>query len=295
MIKKTFKKVEGHMIFAEEVKNDRGFKNMTKEERYKWDMIDAPGEYMIIPVDALRVAPEYQRKLQEEEILRFARDWSWLCCGTIIVMKRNREFFVVDGQQRLNAAKRRTDIRQLPCMVFEARNDIKIEADRFVRLNSCKVGLSGTDKYKASIVSEDPVALQVESVLRSHGMKVGESYSSTTCSCARRLMELCRIDADLFKKIFGLAVELHAGAEFNGEILHGLFILEKHLIKYGCENTIFSPYIKNKLKCVGIAGIKKSMIEAHAYWHKGGGTVRAQGILDIINAKRRNRIPGLMQ
>lgn len=32
-------------------------KNMTKEERYKWDMIDAPGKFMLIPVNALKVAP----------------------------------------------------------------------------------------------------------------------------------------------------------------------------------------------------------------------------------------------
>lgn len=273
---------------------NHGLKNMTKEERYKWDMIDAPGEFMPIPINALKVAPEYQRRLQEQEIFRFARDWSWLCCGCLVVMKRNGEFFVVDGQQRWTAAKKRSDISQLPCMVFEARNDIKVEADRFVRLNSCKVGLTGTDKYRASLVAEDPIAIRVESVLVKHGMKVGETYSSTTCSCAIRLMDLCELDADLFEKVFGLAVALHSGAVFNGEILHGLFNLERHLLRINCGETIFSPYVQGKLKVAGVNGIRKSMIEAHAYWHKGGGSVRAQGILDIINTKRKNRIQGLL-
>ncbi len=213
-------------------------------------------------------------------------------------MKRNGEFFVVDGQQRLTAAKKRSDTSrlpwQLPCMVFDARNDIKVEADRFVKLNSCKVGLTGTDKYKASLIAEDPIALRVESVLVKHGMKIGVTHSSITCSCAKRLMDLCELDADLFEKVFGLAVDLHNGAEFNGEILHGLFNLDRHLLRINCGETIFSSYVQGKLKVAGVNGIKKSMIEANAYWHKGGGNVRAQGILDIINTKRRNRIPGLL-
>lgn len=282
------------MSFDASHNGNNGLKNMTKEERYKWDMIDAPGEFMLIPVNALKVSPEYQRRLQEDEIIRFVREWSWLCCGCLVVMKRNGEFFVVDGQQRWTAAKKRSDISQLPCMVFEARDDIKVEADRFVKLNSCKVGLKGTDRYRASLVAEDPIALLVESVLVKHGMKVGETYSSTTCSCAIRLMDLCKLDACLFEKVFGLAVELHNGAEFNGDILHGLFNLERHLIRINCGETIFSSYAQCKLKAAGINGIKKSMSEAHAYWHKGGGNVRAQGILDIINTKRKNRIPGLL-
>lgn len=271
-----------------------GLKNMTKEERYKWDMIDTPGEFMMIPVYDLSVAPEYQRKLQDHEILRFAREWSWLCCGALIVMKRNGGLFIVDGQQRWSAAKRRSDIKAIPCMVFKARNDIKVEADRFVKLNSCKVGLTGVDKYKASLVAEDPIAIKVESILSKHGVKVGVTASATTCACALRLMELCAKDEELFDKVFGLCVGLHAGSEFNGEVLHGLFVLEQHLVKCNCGETIFSAYIQGKLKSAGINAIKKSMTEAHAYWHKGGGNVRAQGILDVINTKRKSRIPNVM-
>jgi len=269
-------------------------KNMTKEERYKWDIIDEPGDYMLVDKRDLTVDPLYQRELKELEIADFVRDWSWVCCGTLIVIMRNGKFFVVDGQQRLTAATRRSDISQLPCMVFSAKDEVKNEAEAFLRINKHRAAISGADNYKAALAAEDETALRVEEILGKHGMKVGKCASGITCGCAALLMRLCAANESLFEKCFAMAVDLHAGADFSGDVLKGLFTLERHLRKIQSSETIFSAYIKGKIFQAGLSGVKRAMAEAHAYWHKGGANVNAQGVLDVVNLKRRQRIPNIL-
>jgi hypothetical protein len=268
---------------------------VSKVDRYKWYMTDKPGEFMMIGVEDLFIAPEYQRNIQATEIARIASAWLWAACGALIVMLRGDTFYIVDGQQRWMAAKRRGDIKQLPCMVYEAKDNIKCEADAFTKINEGRKGLTGLEKFKGHLTSEDDTAVKINRLLQKYGLAVGGSPSSKICSCVQTMMALCSEDEPLFLKVFDLAVKIHAGEAIHGHIIKGLFTAEKYLVRIDFSESVFSQYVSEKLISAGRAGILKSINNATAYYNKGGQTVMAQGIIELINTKRKdlNRIPNI--
>src|SRR5215469_8093958 len=65
-----------------------------------------PGELLRIDKHQLHVDHDYQRRLDNSRIARYAANWSWVSCGTLIVSRRPRDrFAIVDGQHRWEAAK----------------------------------------------------------------------------------------------------------------------------------------------------------------------------------------------
>src|SRR5947207_2595614 len=76
----------------------------------------APGE---LAVDA-----SYQRGLEDTRsrdlIKRIAAHWNWDLCQPLVVARRQGgALYVIDGQHRLEAARQRGDIAQLPCVVLD--------------------------------------------------------------------------------------------------------------------------------------------------------------------------------
>lgn len=76
----------------------------------------APGE--------LDIDPAYQRDVTNGSSLtlirRLAQHWNWDLCQPLVVARRaGGGLFVIDGQHRLEAARLRGDIPQLPCVVVD--------------------------------------------------------------------------------------------------------------------------------------------------------------------------------
>jgi hypothetical protein len=72
--------------------------------------------------DQLLIDESYQRSLEAANsqtlIRRIAMHWDWGLCQPLFVARRaDGSLYVVDGQHRLEAAKLRGDIWQLPCVV----------------------------------------------------------------------------------------------------------------------------------------------------------------------------------
>src|SRR6185295_1898141 len=109
------------MSFATNRANkDRHNSGETKVKIYKWASLDSPGIPYLLQKGMLQIDRDYQRVLSEARVLSLAQSWSWLACGSLLVAERSPgEFFVFDGQHRLEAANRRSDIDELPCVVFK--------------------------------------------------------------------------------------------------------------------------------------------------------------------------------
>ena len=105
--------------------------NITKVERYNWKMQDSPGALRMVKKGDLQVDHTYQRNANEMKLIAIAKDWSWIACGAIVVADREGVLFVVDGQHRVLAARKRSDIAELPCLVFKT-HEAKQEAKGFL-------------------------------------------------------------------------------------------------------------------------------------------------------------------
>lgn len=124
----------------------------------------------------IRVDPAYQRSMEAKSsqslIRRMAQHWNWDLCQPLVLARRvdlTERLFVIDGQHRLEAAKLRGDIDQLPCVIVNYANPAD-EAASFVHLNQQRRPLTKLDLFKAAVASEDPEACAIIVAMKKCGL-----------------------------------------------------------------------------------------------------------------------------
>jgi hypothetical protein len=126
--------------------------------------------------DQLKIDEEYQRTLSagasQSLIRRIAMHWDWGLCQPLFVARRSDGgLYVVDGQHRLEAARLRGDIWQLPCVVtsFATMAD---EAAAFVSLNQQRRPLTQLDLFKAALAGGDFEAAQIHVAVKDASLEI---------------------------------------------------------------------------------------------------------------------------
>lgn len=135
----------------------------------------------------LEVDPAYQRSIEtgpsQTLIRKIAQFWNWDLCQPLVVSRRSSEsgdrFFVIDGQHRLEAARLRTDIAQLPCVVGQF-GSVEDEAASFVHLNQQRRPLSKLDLFKAALASDDPDAMAIVAAMTEAGLSLAPHGNFTS-------------------------------------------------------------------------------------------------------------------
>ncbi len=127
----------------------------------------------------LEVDPTYQRSMEEGAsqslIRKIAMFWNWDLCQPLVVARRDDgRLFVIDGQHRLEAAKLRGDIAQLPAVVVQYASAAD-EAASFVHLNQQRRPLSKLDVFKAAVASGDAEACAISKAMAEAGLSVANT------------------------------------------------------------------------------------------------------------------------
>ncbi len=124
--------------------------------------------------DQLQVDPKYQRELDADSfrlIDRIAANWDWGLCQPLVVARRaDLSLFVVDGQHRLQAAKQRGDIAQLPCVIFQPAGP-EDEAATFVALNQERRPLTPFALWNAALAAGDEKAGALAGLMSTFNMR----------------------------------------------------------------------------------------------------------------------------
>lgn len=141
-----------------------------------------PPQMAWVSVRELWVDPRYQREMKASRasrglVHRIAAGWKWALFQPLTVAlgspaddgSRGR-YAVIDGQHRLEAAKRRK-IEQLPCYVIDAAT-VEEQAGYFVGLNRERKALLPTQLHRAAAVAGDANALRVDAVCRAAGVAI---------------------------------------------------------------------------------------------------------------------------
>lgn len=132
----------------------------------------------------LRIDPAYQRDItsgpSQSLIRKIAQHWNWDLCQPLVVARRRdltERLFVIDGQHRLEAARLRGDIEQLPCVIVEYASAAD-EAASFVHLNQQRRPLSAIDLFKAAVASEDGEACAIMKAIGEAGLSLAPHLTS---------------------------------------------------------------------------------------------------------------------
>lgn len=135
----------------------------------------------------LRIDPSYQRSADcgdsKALIRRIAQGWNWDLCLPLVVARRQGmtgpAYFVIDGQHRLEAARVRGDIDQLPCVVLSYAS-VSDEAANFVALNQQRKPLSKLEIFKAAIASGNEEACAIAEAMAGAGLWLAPHANPTS-------------------------------------------------------------------------------------------------------------------
>lgn len=250
-----------------------------KVTRYGWTIQGKQGQQCQIDKNLLLINEDYQRTATASKILEIASQWSWVGCGVIVVAKRDGNYWVVDGQHRVLAAKRRSDIKEMPCIVFDTEN-ISDEASGFLATNTNRKPITSHAKHKAMVVSGDEVAIFVEKTFKDLVVgirataRVGETKSIGWA--IRRAAD----DKDKFIKVVSICFDIcvRDNMPIPERLLEGIWILNSK-----CGNGLNDKRLEKRIRDKGGRVLFDAANKACAYYGNGGGGIWAQGILSELN------------
>jgi len=145
----------------------------------------------LIDIDA-----RYQRTLDEGRVQKIVDWFAWDSFGAIVVAPApDGRYHAIDGQHRLEAAKRHPKVSVVPAVVIAAL-DAPAEASSFVAINRDRKNVTALDLYWAELAAGDPEAETVRQVceragvviVRSPGGQTKRSASDTIAIGAIRLL-----------------------------------------------------------------------------------------------------------
>lgn len=143
-------------------------------------MVGSPPTPAFCLVDSLQVDDSYQRSIQggasKSLIRKIAENWDWRLCLPLIVSRRDGQYFVIDGQHRLEGARLRGDIRDIPVVIFDF-TDPKQEAELFIQANRSRRAMGMLDDFHAAIVAGDEKAAAINDVVVGAGLEVGRNQA----------------------------------------------------------------------------------------------------------------------
>jgi hypothetical protein len=257
-----------------------------KMARYNWVALGEQGEYRELPIEELSVDFIYQRTEQSEAtILRIARDFTWMSFGTIIVAVRDGWYYVVDGQHRVEALRRRGDVEYVPSIVFQSIEAAE-EAKSFLDTCTVRTPLHAMSKWRTRLAGGYSPEVEVDRWLKEHELKL---VNSTSHNCIDFPTLLCRtwsMDSAACQLAVLTQIAITGGIGMSSLVHNGLWYLE--------HNDIVTLPYSEKLRELGG---KVAIVQAvNRYVIETGSTGRGEricgvAILSLINKHKRNKIP----
>ena len=252
---------------------------MSKVARYGWSDPTKPGNLSFIDKTLLTVDHKYQRDGLDAKITEIASKFNWPAFGVLIVARRGETLYVVDGQHRWLATMKRSDIKKVPCIVFDS-GGVEGEARTFLDAQTLRKPVSAIDKFRAMLVCKDSTAIAVQSLVEQSGRKVAKGSSAGTIACVALLMRLHTTDPQTLAKLWPLLVRLCRGVSFVERLVDASFFLERHLPE---GVSLLDKKWSDRLVKIGPDRLTKQIASASAFYAAGGARVWADGILQLLN------------
>ena len=260
-----------------------------KVSRYNWSDPGSPGRFMMIHKDQIVIDEDlYQRcansPAAEKKVLKIASDFNWVAFQVVSVVERDGAYHAVDAGHRVRAARRRSDVSYLPCMVFDI-GSIQDEAEHFLKVNTNRKPMNAVDRHKAYLVAEEPTATLAEKYVESAGREFSSSSGPGFVSCVNDIRYCIQTDKDALDRVWPVVVDLCEERRINRQVLMGLYYLERF-----ANEKPSSRRIRNKILSLGYDEIMDAAKSGAAFHGHGSPTSYADGMLKAINKKLQKKV-----
>ena len=267
-----------------------------KIQKFNWNtQIGELGSNAMIDKWEINIDTSYQRNILDSRVLTIAKNWQWEAFGRLLVGNRSDGGrFIVDGQHRLLAARKRSDIKDLPCVVFNSRGS-KHEADVFLVSNTLRGPMTALQKFKALLIIGDPVAIGIKDAADSLGLTIPEKSGGrrknplgeeSSLNCIEALVNAWRTNAKDAERCLVLCKEISKEYAITKDLYEGVFYLNQKMKKIGD----FVYNYRDKLIACGYVSIVSTIKNQQIILGYGGYRVSASGLLAVINKNKRKKI-----
>jgi hypothetical protein len=252
--------------------------DIDKVLKFGWKKDSLQGVPFLARKEDLHVDETYQRSvISEPKVLQMAQAWSWLSCGSLIVAERDGKLRLIDGQHRWVAAMRRSDVTELPCLVFKTES-AEEEAMAFFLCNCARTNVTPFDKLRALLSAHDPLAIDAVNLMQQYGYRPSAGEGPNTLRCVAMFVGMMKSDRGVLKKVWPIVAELHDNQAIRARVLADLVYIGKH----GTDDVTSSTWRIRVLRA-GIDAISGSIDRKYGEIAQGGAKVFALGALEVIN------------
>ncbi|MBD8908247.1 DUF6551 family protein [Methylorubrum zatmanii] len=184
----------------------------------------------------LAVDQSYQRSIDNEGsrrlIASIAANFDWRLCAPLVVSRRlDGSKIIIDGQHRWAAARRRGDVLQLPCCLFNYDSP-EDEARMFIVANRARKPMNRLDDFHAALAAADEDAVEIQRLVTEAGLRVSRSTSSNTWKAG----EIA------FTSSIAAALRRHGSAIVSAALTSIAEAYEGRALSYG--SSIFGALVK---------------------------------------------------
>ena len=257
---------------------------LDKVKKYGWKIADKAGDFCWMDKGDLYVDHVYQRsRISEERINFFASNWSWVKCGVLSIAIRDDEWYIFDGQHRKLAADKRSDIKKLPCIVYELES-VAEEARAFIDINTTKTVVTGVDRFRAMIVAGDETALGLNQLVEARGYQVSHSQAIKSISCIMTIWAIYKQDRELFTSVWPLITDICEDCVIRHAVVESVYWAQRAALRSGItldRNPIRAFLIKTAGEQL-VAEIRK---EINIIGH-GGLRIEANALIKLLNKQK---------
>jgi len=193
---------------------------------------------------------------------------------------------VFDGGHRTRASFYRDDIDLLPCLVHKF-DDVSAEAKAYVARNTMVSAVSSTDRHRASICAQEPLALRTQAILDGLGLTVNRTARQNTVRCINTIKRAVSHDEELAQRCLRMCMLLADEEGINAQVFSGLFCLcERKSGQMDVLKRHGDRLLRHNQRELTIKIRQRRSEEG-----KGGQLVAARALLGVINHGLHNKVP----
>lgn len=258
-----------------------------RRAKYDWSTGGSCGKFEWVDKNDLNIDGRYQREqCSDSKVRSIAAEWDWLLLGTLSVIRReDGSLWVFDGGHRARASFFRDDVPKLPCMIHEV-DGVNAEAKAFVARNTMVSNVAAMDRYKASVVANEPVAKKTRMLLDELGLSASTYSGSGKIQCIGAVQKCVSENYEMARKSLLLCMQIAGDSSVVGAVLSAIFTLQMHFLP---EIDVIDMHGEKLAK----HSQKELEMKINQFSAECGGarghTIAAKALMHIANHKTRTR------
>lgn len=250
--------------------------------------IERRGSIKHVPLGKMHITSRHaqREKLNESRVDYLVSRFDFDQFGMPVLSERDGEFYIIDGQHRIEALKRWlvTDWESstIPCYVYEGLTEAE-EAEKFLSMNDA-LPVNAYDKFRVSVSAGRPDEVHIHNIVLGAGLCISRDAVSGAVSCVGTLKRAYTMsDGNTLARALRIARDSFGDAGFQSLVVMGL----SHLC-HRYNGVLDEGVATTRLGSVhgGVNGLLNRAEVLHQKMGRPKAHCVAAAAVDIINAKR---------